>query len=133
MKKKDSKYTFYISYFSEVSVQITMEYQSGLIKATCRHPLNEEKGKRVPLGASWFHFTGPHKQSTELVATGHTVRKVLDRLAEKLWKGVVWNFDNMSDREMKEWFRQHLYTAFVFGQFTPYWTHQRIEVVDRKI
>lgn len=121
------EYTFYISYYSEATLKITIRRDSGYYEAECRHPLQDKGGRDIPLGGSWFFFSGPNWDNTEMYVRGEGIRDLLDHIAEMFHRGSAFYFEEEGD-DTYYWFRQHLYIAFVFGHLPA--RDMRIPVVE---
>jgi len=64
-----NEYSFTISYYSEATLLITMRRDSDYYEAECRHPMTAQ-GTPVPLGESWFFFSGPDWENERLYVRG---------------------------------------------------------------
>jgi len=123
-----NEYSFTISYYSEATLLITMRRDSDYYEAECRHPMTAQ-GTPVPLGESWFFFSGPDWENERLYVRGTGIRDLLDHIAELFNRGAAFYFEEEGD-DCYYWFRQHLYTAFVYGHLPS--RDIRVPVVDEK-
>ncbi|AGM11434.1 hypothetical protein M199_gp232 [Halogranum tailed virus 1] len=122
------EYTFYISYYSEASLRITIEEEAGYLVATCTHPMNDDsRYGGVDLGGSWYHFSGPNESKTHETFVDDTIPRLLDQIAEEMYRGSAFYFDEQGEFA-KKWFREHLYIAFALGSLPS--RDIRAEVAD---
>lgn len=131
----DEGYTFHLSYFSEVSVEITLQEQDGYSRFTATHPVDT-----VPID-DWFHFSGSYNGRDPLIAQDLHAHEALCKLGNALYPGARGLLEDTYEVENpQEQFFTDLYLAFVYGSWMPAskkypdeWEHDVGEQLSRKL
>lgn len=114
MNQSCAEYTFGLSYFSEVSAEITLICTHDIARFEATHPMDT-----VPI-SDWFHFSNTTCETDPLVVECETIHSALFELGNQLYEGPRRLLeDNQHVQHPRTQFFSDLYFAFVYGEWFP--------------
>lgn len=105
--------TFYISYYSEVSAEVTVREYDDHCVVTATHPV-----ETVPI-SDWYHFCDISCNGDPLVAKDVSVKDGLHKMANALYPGAETLMEQRNVTDPREQFFTDFFIAFTFGLYYP--------------